>query len=71
MAEACEHRYRTGPKRPLVDELTDMLLSASGRSFVSPPAPRNQSWDRIVDDLLRVTAKRVFGSPLGCRHRPA
>ena len=51
-----------GQERPraFARELTDVIEGVRGRSFDLPPPARTRGWDRVMDDLLRVTAERTF-----------
>lgn len=43
----------------LVDEITDLVLGHGGRP-VRLPAGRRVGWNRVIEDLLRITAQRTF-----------
>jgi len=40
-------------------ELVDFIVGDAGRDFISPPPTRTRGWDRVIEDLTRVTAERV------------
>ena len=44
--------------RPFVRELIYFLLGDAGKSFTRPPPARTRDWDRVINDLITVTAKR-------------
>jgi hypothetical protein len=45
--------------RCFVSELIDFLLGDAGKAFSSPPPARTRNWDRVIEDLINVTAKQV------------
>jgi hypothetical protein len=45
--------------RCFVSELIDFLLGDAGKVFNTPPPARTRNWDRVIEDLINVTAKRV------------
>ncbi|HEX8052128.1 MAG TPA: hypothetical protein VF517_03985 [Thermoleophilaceae bacterium] len=47
-------------RRPFLNELSDVIRGWSGRRFELPPRARTRGWDRVIEDLLRVTAERAF-----------
>ena len=66
-AHQCEVNWWTarswyGRERPrsFARELTDVIEGLRGRSFALPPPAQTRGWDRVMDDLLRVTAERAF-----------
>lgn len=40
-------------------ELVNMILGNAGKSYTSPPPKWNRHWDRVIEDLTKVTATRV------------
>ena len=42
-----------------VSDLVDFVLGDTGKSFLSPPPKRKRGWDKVIDDLIKVTAERV------------
>lgn len=44
--------------RCFVSELVDFLLGDAGKAFKNPPPARTRNWDKVINDLVTVTAKR-------------
>ena len=40
-------------------ELVDMILGNAGKHYTSPPPKWNRHWDRVIEDLTKVTAART------------
>jgi len=40
-------------------ELVNMILGNAGKPYTSPPPKWNRHWDRVIEDLTTVTAKRT------------
>lgn len=45
--------------RCFLQELFDFIMGDVGKSFNRPPQPWTKGWDRVMDDLIKVTAKRA------------
>jgi hypothetical protein len=44
--------------RCFAKELLDFLFGDAGKEFVIPPPVRTRNWDRVIEDLIKVTASR-------------
>jgi hypothetical protein len=64
-------RPAPAPRLALVDEITDMILGAAGRSFTLPAPAGSAGWSRIIEDLLGVTAQRAVKLAGRIRNVPA
>lgn len=64
-------RPAPAPRLALVDEMTDMLVGAAGRRFALPGSTTSTAWSRIIQDLLRVTARRTVKLAGRIRNVPA
>jgi hypothetical protein len=59
------HVMTASPTRPtlchyrcFLCEFTDFLLGNAGKAFTFPPPGRTRNWDRVIKDMITVTAKR-------------
>jgi hypothetical protein len=64
-------RPAPAPRLELVDEITDMIVGAAGRGFTLPAPAGSTGWSRIIEDLLRVTARRTVKLAGRIRNVPA
>jgi hypothetical protein len=39
-----------------ITELVDFILGIAGKTFRNPPPPSSRNWDRVIEDLVKVTA---------------
>lgn len=62
-----------GHYRPAKAELVDFVLGNAGKPYTYPPPKRYRQWDKVIDDLVRVTAEKCsvyMGRAQGSGGRP-
>lgn len=45
--------------RSFLSELTEFVIGNAGKAFVQPPPASSIDWDRVINDLIEVTAQRT------------
>lgn len=45
--------------RCFFNEIVDFIVGDSGKKYIIPPPRKTRNWDRVIEDLTSVTAKRV------------
>jgi hypothetical protein len=71
IAQETYWRPAPAPRLALVDEIADMIVGAAGRRFTLPAPTGSSGWSCIIEDLLRVTARRTVKLAGRIRNVPA